>query len=38
MAKARKKAGGPFRGRSRTRKMGMGSGPYYAKKKKSKRG
>ncbi len=38
MAKSQIKAGGPTRGRRRVRKMGMGSGKYYAAVRAKKKG
>lgn len=38
MAKAKIKSGGPLRGKGRVRKIGMGSGRYWVKQKRSKRG
>ncbi len=38
MAKSQFKAGGPTRGRRRTRKIGMGSGKHIAAVRKKKKG
>ena len=38
MAKSQIKAGGPTRGRPRTRKIGMGSGKHVAKVRNAKKG
>ncbi|MEL6716920.1 MAG: hypothetical protein AAFP86_24300 [Planctomycetota bacterium] len=38
MAKSQTKAGGPTRGRLRTRKIGMGSGKYLQARKQARKG
>jgi hypothetical protein len=38
MAKCRVKAGGPTRGRSKPRKIGMGSGKYLGARKAARKG